>query len=465
MPTELEEALGAATASTTTPLIQKYIDPLILEYVRRYSPLLNAVPSKKLVGTNAYNWVTRTALPDGGATSDGGGRSMSSSTWTQSPTAVKNYQSVGGVTGFAEAVTGVISDLQRREIDGAIKSLMWAVETSMLYANDAATLAVPVQTSAGGVVNGGPDMRGLDYQVNVYSGSTQNAVDYAHGTVTFSMLDTLIDLIEENAAQPLGEGDWMFLVSPKVGSKINQLLQANQRWVNENQAQGGMYVSAYRDCPIVKSSFLAARSQQMGVVTPTVVSGGSLTAGVYKYQVSAIINRFGETAASTEVTATTAGGNLTANLAFATPSGPDGNGPILYKVWRTLIGGGAGSETLLGVVAAFDDQGAAVTSIQDTGVALGVNARPATILAPWPVAYQDGNAGQLPRAVLDEEIYLIPMTDEFIVRPYVRDFFSKELAQVTTAPDVMPFYVASDTALSVRAPKYVARASRVSVTL
>jgi hypothetical protein len=461
---ELEEALGAVTAASGASLIQKYIDPLILEYVRRYSPLLKMLPNKKLVGTNAYNWVTRSALPDGGAVSDGGGRPVSSSTYLQSPTVVKQYQAVGAVTGFSQAVTGVIADLQRSEIDGAMQSLMWAVETSLIYGNDAATAALPAFNSTGGAYGGGPDMRGLDYQVNTFSGNAQNSIDTAGATISFSLLDQAIDLVEENASQPLGT-DWMIVCSPKVGSKINQLLIAQQRFIGSGDIDAGPSVSMYRDMPIVRSSFLASRSQVMGVVTPTVIAGGSLTAGAYKYQITAVINRFGEIGASAEVTATTSAGNLTANLAFATPSGPDSNGPILYKVYRTLIGGATGSETLLGCVAAFDDQGNPVTSIQDTGVALGVNARPATILAPWPVAYQDGNAGVGVRAVQQEDIFLIPKSENFIVRPYVRDFFSKELAQTSTAADTMPFYIASDTALSVRAPKYVSRLARVSVSL
>ena len=461
---ELEEALGAVTAVSGASLIQKYIDPLILEYVRRYSPLLSALPSKKLVGTNAYNWVTRSALPDGGAVSDGGGRPVSSSTYLQTPTTVKQYQAVGAVTGFAQAVTGVIADLQRSEIDGAMQSLMWAVETSLVYGNDAATAALPSQTSGGALYGGGPDMRGLDYQVNNFSGSTQNAIDTNGATISFSLLDQGIDLIEENASQPLGH-DWMIVCSPKVGSKINQLLTNQQRFLGSADINAGAYVPTYRDLPIVKSSFLASRSQQMGVVTPTVINGGSLTAGAYKYQISAVINRFGEIGASAEVTATTATTNLTANLAFATPTGPDSNGPILYKVYRTAIGGATGTETLLGVVAAFDDTGAPVTSIQDNGVALGVNGRSQTVTAPWPTAYQDGNAGVGVRSVGQEDIFLIPKSENFILRPYVRDFFSKELAQTSTAADVMPFYIASDTALAVRAPKYVSRLARVSISL
>ena len=211
--------------------------------------------------------------------------------------------------------------------------------------------------------------------------------------------------------------------------------------------------------PIIKTSFLASRGQVFGTVTPgTSGAGGTLAAGTYFYRVSAIINRFGEVQASGEVSQVTTGATSTASLAFAAPVGPDGNSAILYKVWR---GTAAGNETLLGCVAAVDDLGVPVTSIVDTGTNLLANGRAATGVAPWPTSYAGGNLGQHPRNVKDEEIYLIPKNADFLVRPYVRDFFAKDLAQTVSAPDVLPFYIASDTTLAVRGPKYVGRLSRI----
>ena len=50
MPTDLQEAL---TASGAAPLIQKQIDPVLLEYQRRYSPFVRALPSQKW-GSTVY---------------------------------------------------------------------------------------------------------------------------------------------------------------------------------------------------------------------------------------------------------------------------------------------------------------------------------------------------------------------------------------------------------------------------
>jgi len=86
------------------------------------------------------------------------------------------------------------------------------------------------------------------------------------------------------------------------------------------------------------------------VGTPT--SGGALTAGTYKYYVTAT-NANGESTVSLEVTVTTAGGNLTAHLTWAAVTGATG-----YKIYRTAAAGGSGTELLratLGNVLLYDD--------------------------------------------------------------------------------------------------------------
>lgn len=88
------------------------------------------------------------------------------------------------------------------------------------------------------------------------------------------------------------------------------------------------------------------------VLTGTPTAGGALTAGVYKYYVTAI-NAVGESTVSNEVTVTTAAGNLTAHLTWLAVSGATG-----YKVYRTAAGGASNSELLratLGNVLLYDD--------------------------------------------------------------------------------------------------------------
>ncbi len=81
-------------------------------------------------------------------------------------------------------------------------------------------------------------------------------------------------------------------------------------------------------------------------------AGGALTAGTYKYYVTAT-NANGETTVSSEVTVTTASSNLTAHLTWNAVTGATG-----YKIYRTASGGGTGTELLratLGNVLVYDD--------------------------------------------------------------------------------------------------------------
>jgi hypothetical protein len=133
---------------------------------------------------------------------------------------------------------------------------------------------------------------------------------------------------------------------------------------------------------------------------------------------------------------------------------PDGASPILYKVYRATS---SGNETLVGVVDAFDTTGAPVTSIIDTGANLLTNSAPNT----GPSAYQGGNTGAKPRGSGHEEIYLVPKDPNFFLRPYTRDMQIIPLAPTTTAADVLPFAVVTDTCAALRAPKYATRMSRV----
>lgn len=94
MPTELEEAITAA--STVTPLIQKQIDPLLLEYQRRYSPLLRAIPSKQW-GSTQYFFNRRVTRPDAGGVTDGGARPIGNSTYEQAIYNIRLFQAVGSV--------------------------------------------------------------------------------------------------------------------------------------------------------------------------------------------------------------------------------------------------------------------------------------------------------------------------------------------------------------------------------
>jgi len=458
MPSELREALTAAGASALVP---KIIDPVLVEYQRRYAPLCRAIPMQPW-NTDIYYFNQRTAVPSGGAVPDGGARPVTSSTYVQNQFQMKHVESVGSVSGYAQEVTRqLIGDLRQTEIQGSIKGYYWDIETFIGWGNAAATL------------NGAqPQFDGLDTQINVFSGGTQNVIDKAGNTLTQATLDELIDMVESNASQPVDDETWMIIGSSTMNSKIAQLFSGQQRFNDKVEVAPGLICPTYRNVPIVKSSFVQMRGYNVGTVTSTTASNGSATLnGTYKYTVSAIIARQGEIAPSQEVSqAVTTGNNVV--LSFTPPSGEDGLAPQLYKVWRTAANGASGSETFLGYVdstvglAADGVTQVIANQIVDTGTALIPQQSSGTIVpGVLPAQYYGTNTAMLPPAAGQENLYLISRDRGNVCRPYVREAKPLDLYPTTAQPDTLPYAMIGDTTLAVRAPKFLGRAYRVAVSV
>jgi hypothetical protein len=146
----------------------------------------------------------------------------------------------------------------------------------------------------------------------------------------------------------------------------------------------------------------------------------------------------------------------------APAANPDGSGgPIAYKVYA---GATASSQTLLGVVDAFDTAGTSCSSIIDTNTALLTNSLSVTG-ATAAAGYVSGNTGVKVRGSSAEDIYLIPRNEDFLLRPYTRDLEVINLAPTTSAPDTLPFAIVADCTLAVRAPKFMSRLRNVATTI
>ena len=492
MPSELREALNAATASALVP---KIIDPLLLEYQRRYSPVIRAVPSVRW-DADQYYFNTRSAVAQGGFVTDGGARAVSNSTYTQTGYQIKHLQIVGSVTGYAQQVTRqVIGDLRAREIQGSIRGLYWDVETAMLWGNAAST------------ANGAfPQFDGLDALVSQANGSAsfQNVLNKQSGGLTgqatplsLSMLDEVLDLAETNFAGSIFDNSWMFIMSNTAASKIAQLQTPQQRYIGEVTADVGLVVPTYRGVPIVKSSFLQARGFSMSSLTTATGTGalpgglsgitGSLATGTYKYVVTAVIARQGEIQPCAEVSITSGGSTGYGQLILGSvPTGLDGSQPILYKVYRSAVAGASGSETLLGYVDAVVGVAADgvtpvyATSIYDTGAALipvvGTSGAATTVPGTLSTAYFGTNAQYTPPIGWNgsgsasanqplESLYLISRDPDNVIRPYVREMEPLDVYPTTSAPDTLPYALVDDTVFAARAPRYLAKAMNFSTSI
>ena len=297
---EIREALTAAGAS---PFVPKLIDPVLVEYQRRFAPWCRAIPTKKTNSTTYY-FNTRTVVVSGGAVPDGGARPVSTSTFTQGSFNMAHVQAVGSVTGYAQAVTQDLVDLRATEVNGAIKGYYWDIETFCGWGNAASTL------------NGAqPQFDGLDTQINTFSaGGSQNVIDYAGRSLSLATLDELMVMVSGNAAEPVQGASWMYVMSVSAEARIAQLLQAQQRFDNVEIA-AGLIVATYKRVPLVPSSFLSTLGYSVGAVTAaTATTGGTLAAATYYYKVSAVIARQGEILPSAEVSQATTGSTSTVTL-------------------------------------------------------------------------------------------------------------------------------------------------------
>jgi hypothetical protein len=458
MPSELREALTAAGASA---LIPKIIDPILLEYQRRYSPLVRSIPMQRW-GADQYFFNQRTAVAAGGFVPDGGAKPVSNSTYVQLSYQMKHIESVFAVTGYAQEVTRqVIGDLRQTEVQGAIRGYYWDVETGCLWGNSAST-ANQAQ----------PQYDGLDTLVSDFTSGYKNSLDKAGNTLTLAFLDELIDMVETNAAMPVFDDTWMIVLSSTANSKVAQLLVNQQRFNDVVEVATGLIVPTYRNIPMVKTSFLSSRGYSMGTITPsTATNAGATLNGTYKYVISPVISRQGETLPSAEVSqAVTTGNNVT--LTFTPPTGLDGLSPQLYKVYRTAVGGASGSETFLGYVDAtvgLNTDGVTpifTNMIVDTGAALIPEQTSGSVVpATLPTTYFGTNANLLPPGAGQENIYLISRDRNNVVRPYVREAQPVDVYPTTASPDTLPGAVIGDMALAVRAQRYVGRLTRVSTAV
>jgi hypothetical protein len=483
MANDLEEALTAAGAAA---LVQKQIDPVLLEYQRRYAPLVRSLPTVKW-GSTVYYFNKRTTLPSGGFVADGGARPVSTSNYAQENFQIRLLQSVGAVTGYSQAVTAdLIGDLRAREIEGAARGLYWDIENALIWGAEAPTINGPypqfdgldvICASFSSASTGGPTQGIGGGTIDNYGGAStwgapgfnpwvdgvdQNAIDFGKNSLTLGGLDLLIDLVESNVAEPVDNNEWMFLMSPAATSRLSQLLINQQRFVDNVEIAPGLIVQTYRGVPIVKTSFLSPRTNKMSSVTQGATTG--TLSGTYYWAVAPVIARFGEIQASTAVTASPSGAGV--KLSFSTPTGPEGAQPTHYKVYR---GASATTMTLLGIVDAnFYDSTSnvwATTSITDNGTTLtALNG--SNVQAAPTAAYAYGNAGLSPLTASGEQnIYLMSRDPNYIVRPFVREMQPVNVYPTTASPDSLPFAFVADTTLAIRAPKYIGRLANVAAAL
>ncbi len=473
MPTlsDIRETFNLAGGGTN--LTPKLIDRLLFEGVRKFAPLRRVFP-RKTWESDIYYFNQRTALPKAQATTESPSTTdvvATASTYTQKNFPIKHTQSQLDIAKFTAQVARVNGNIYDLEIMGAALSMAWLEEIFHLYGSSGATLNTKR-----------PQWDGLDLLT-----ASPNKIDGGNAIVTLAMLDAMIDAIKGVAATQLSNGDWCFLVSPKMQSRLNGIFVNQQRWVGaykmfarddygipgqavvDSGIDAGVEVMTYRGIPIMETSFL----DNVGAMTTVSVSdnggsGSQLLNQAYYYQVEAV-TEYGITTASTEVSVTpTAGHNVL--VSWTTPSLTDVYGNAIrvlaYRIHRSNASSSAsGTESLYAVVSALDNTDTPITSWVDTGLPVVPSqtstAYAVTIATSGPAAVPDGVT--FPRnAVAGQnisDIFLVSRNPEFSLVPVLNEISTQFLAPVNARTTQLA--LTADMTYAMRAPTFAAKLCRV----
>ena len=326
MRTKLDLALAS---SDVTALIPEDLEPILVDLVMALSPLIaNVDIGQGDAKVHSFNKITAI-----GKAYFQGEKAVTKST---GPTYVRDNVTIKilalgeSITHFAQAATKKQTDLFKEAIKRTIKAMTWGTEFGMIWG-----WGKDVAGDKSGDLYG---YNGLDNKLQT------NRIDH-NAVVTTLLLDNMIDSVR---VAGVVTDPFMFMMSPKMQSKTSSLATRLRRETPDVEVKGGFRLKTYNNVPIYPSSFCAP-TETMGTVAAAddATAGGLIAATAYKYKIGHVTT-FGEQAASAEVSHTTGGGITSIKLTWtAEPTAR------LYKIYRTVGAGGAGTEKLIAVITAF----------------------------------------------------------------------------------------------------------------
>ena len=222
---QLKKALNMANAGNV--LQQPLVDQVLQELIEVNNPLRQNLPRKPGSGSA---WILNQRTTRGAAASfvdDTDEPTETQGTYVPKTFPYKTVIQRGKVTRKLQAVGKSLLDIEAEEVDNALQAVRDAEEDALI--NGDAT-ANPKQ------------FNGLRKLVP----SGQTVVAGTNGSpLTLDLMDQAIDL---NRGNPN-----MLIMSKKANRKLNALLQAQQRFVDTMEVQGGFRVQVYNGIPIFRS--------------------------------------------------------------------------------------------------------------------------------------------------------------------------------------------------------------------
>ena len=468
---DVRETLSLTTGAQN--LVQPIINRMLMEYVRKYTPLRRVLPREAWM-TNTYFFNRRNKYPvaqmvqEAPPLTGAGSVTPTDSNFVQINFPIKHFQVNMDLSNFAIQVARVNGNLVDLELAGAAEAMVYREEMEHLYGSAGASLNTLR-----------PGWDSFDLMLT-------SKVDAGGALLTMALMDQMIDKVKGVLSDELGSR-FFFLASPPMVSQINSLFITYARYMKDmtiftrdnagipgapvvdNTFDAGIDVISYRGIPIVESSFVSSIGT-MSTIAATdtgAVSGGQLANSAYNYVVECVTD-YGITVASNEVAVTpTAGHGITVTWTPPTIVDVFGNTRtnLYYRIFRTAAAAASGTETLYAVVSALDNTDTPIASFLDSGIPIVPSVTPTayatTVLTSGAASIPDGIT--FPRIQVSpnvvEDLWLLPRDPDFCCVPVVNELTTKLLAPVNARTQQLA--VIGDEVLALRAPAFGAKLCRV----
>jgi len=226
---ELKKALDTAAAGSA--LNQPAIDKVLAEIIERNNPLRMNFPRKPGSGSaSIHNQRTaRTDTGEDGAkfVNDTEEPTESRGVYGQASFAYKTILRRGKVTRKLQAQGKSLLDIEAEEIENALQDVRDIEEQNLIVGDSAA------------------NAKQFDGLRKLVPAGQQKAAGTNGGALSLKLLDETIDLVIGNPS--------MIIMSKAMSRDLNALLQAQQRFQETAEVNGGFRVPTYQGIPIFKT--------------------------------------------------------------------------------------------------------------------------------------------------------------------------------------------------------------------
>lgn len=337
--TLIQKAL-TSQAGSGEALIPQKLEKIITNTVVRLSPEM-AVIQPEFDNQKLHEFNRLTALPRaGGFMGEGAVTPTSQGSYERASVEMKILRRKGAVTNFLQDSSKKYIDASTAEMENHLQAHVYDIINALKFGNAGSNKY---------------SFDGLDKIIKT------NRRNEARGGTVPTDLAFLDDMIDANIRKNGAGHSKVLMMSPEMQSLVSRLLtnvrlmQGNAGTLGHVEINGGWRLATYRDIPILPVADMGAKTPMGTVTGDHTASGGTISAGTYYFQVSAV-TLDGESPASTEINVV-----ASANDSITLTWTPVANASY-YKIYCATT---TGTEKLVAVIPAntYDGVGTFVSDV------------------------------------------------------------------------------------------------------